>query len=237
MSTAADVLNSLEPHSLHNLTIADLKNELRFRKLSTNGNKSLLISRIVEDNNEGTLNDLTILRMQPQKNDDGIFSDKIDLLKEIESLQKQVELLSNQPPQPPPPQIDPSIAAVLSTLIETQKQLLDRQTNQNVIQITSFNDTANSIQIFNGDIIDNVFKWIKEVERISTLAHWSNELRLSNAISRLSVSAKNWQLTTENNFNDWTVWKTAFASRFKRRTTMQEFLAHQSERKMKHSET
>ncbi|GFW21967.1 hypothetical protein TNCV_4822491 [Trichonephila clavipes] len=146
MSTAADILNSLEPHSLHNLTIADLKNELHFRKLSTNGNKIELISRIVEDNNErnneGTLNDLTILRMQSQKND-GIFPDKTELLKEIESLRKQVELLSNRSPQLPPPQIDPSIAAVLFTLIETQKQLLDRQTNQNVIQITSTNDTAN----------------------------------------------------------------------------------------------
>ncbi|GFW92509.1 hypothetical protein TNCV_518261 [Trichonephila clavipes] len=124
MSTAADILNSLEPHSLYNLTIADLKNELRFRKLSTNGNKIELISRIVEDtnerNNEGTLNDLTILRMQSQKNDDGIFPDKTELLKEIESLRKQVELLSNRPPEPPPPQIHPNIAAVLSTLIETK---------------------------------------------------------------------------------------------------------------------
>ncbi|GFT35671.1 uncharacterized protein TNCV_2849611 [Trichonephila clavipes] len=170
--------------------------------------------------------------MQSQKNDDGTFPDKTELLKEIESLRKQVELLSNRPPQ-----IDPSIAAVLSTLIETQKQLLDRQTNQNVIQITSTNDTANSIQIFKGDIIDNAFEWIKKVERISTLAHWSNELKLTNAISRLSGSAKNWQLSTGKNFNDWTVWKTAFSSRFKRRITMQEFLTHQSERKMKHSET
>ncbi|GFT93338.1 uncharacterized protein TNCV_1483811 [Trichonephila clavipes] len=186
MSTAADILNSLEPHSLHN----------------------------------------------SQKNDDGIFSDKTELLKEIESLRKHVEFLGNRHPQ-----IDPSIAAVLSTLIETQKQLLDRQTNQNGIQITSTNDTANSIQIFKGDIIDNAFEWIKEVERISTLAHWSNELKLTNAISRLSGSAKNWQLTTGKNFNVWTVWKTAFASRFKRRITMQEFLAHQSERKRKHSET
>ncbi|GFU10470.1 uncharacterized protein TNCV_12691 [Trichonephila clavipes] len=128
--------------------------------------------------------------MQSQKNDDGIFSDKTELFKEIESLRKQVELLSNRPPQPPPPQIDPMIAAVLSTLIETQKQLLDRQTNQNVIQITSTNDTANSIQIFKGDIIDNAFEWIKEVERISTLAHWSNELKSTNAISRFSGSAK-----------------------------------------------
>ncbi|GFW90175.1 putative gypsy-29-i dr [Trichonephila clavipes] len=120
---------------------------------------------------------------------------------EIESLRKHVELLGNRPPQ-----IDPSIAAVLSTLIETQTKLLDKQTNQNVIQITS-------------------------------TTHWSNELKLTNAISRLSGSAKNWQLTTEKNFNDCTVWKTAFASRFKRRITMQEFLAHQSERKMKHSET
>ncbi|GFY03839.1 uncharacterized protein TNCV_1196191 [Trichonephila clavipes] len=125
--------------------------------------------------------------MQSQKNDDGTFPDKTELLKEIESLRKLVELLSNRPP----PQIDPSIAPVLSTLIETQKQLLDRQTNQNVIQITSTNDTANSIQIFKGDIIDNAFEWIMEVQRISTLAHWSNELKLTNAISRLSGSVKN----------------------------------------------
>ncbi|GFV13323.1 uncharacterized protein TNCV_3656431 [Trichonephila clavipes] len=100
-----------------------------------------------------------------------INRDSEKLLKEIKSLRKQVELLSNRPPQPPPPQIDPSIAAVCSTLIEAQKQLLDRQTNQNVIQITSTNDTANSIQIFKGDIIDDAFKWMKKVERISTLAH------------------------------------------------------------------
>ncbi|GFV17212.1 uncharacterized protein TNCV_4557951, partial [Trichonephila clavipes] len=126
-----------------------------------------------------------------QKNDDGIFSDKTELLKEIESTRKQVELLSNRPPQ-----IDPIIAAVLPTLIETQKQLLDRQTNQNVIQITSTNDTANSIQIFKGDIIFNAFEWIKEVERVSTSAHWYYELKLTNVISRLSRSAKYWQLTT-----------------------------------------
>ncbi|GFV68785.1 putative gypsy-29-i dr [Trichonephila clavipes] len=128
--------------------------------------------------------------MQSQKNDDGIFSDKTELLKEIESLRKRVDFLCNRPPQTHP-----------------------------------------------RDIIDNAFEWIKEVERVSTLAHWSNELKLTNAISRLSGSAKNWQLTTGKNFNDWTVWKTAFASRYKRRITMQEFLAHQSERKMKHSET
>ncbi|GFX59240.1 hypothetical protein TNCV_4304721 [Trichonephila clavipes] len=89
MSTAADILNSLEPYSLHNLTITDLKNEFRFRKLSTNRNKRELILRIVEDNNErnneGTSNDflLYLSRMQSQKNDDGIFSDKTELLKEI----------------------------------------------------------------------------------------------------------------------------------------------------------
>ncbi|GFR09824.1 hypothetical protein TNCT_583301 [Trichonephila clavata] len=79
MSTAADSLNSSEPHSLHNLTIAELKNELRFRKLSSNGNKGELISRIVQDNNERTLNELIILRMQSPKNDDGTFSDKTNI--------------------------------------------------------------------------------------------------------------------------------------------------------------
>ncbi|GFR24706.1 hypothetical protein TNCT_504011 [Trichonephila clavata] len=89
------------------------------------------------------------------------FSDETELLKEIQSLLKQVKLLSNHSPPPPPPQIYPSIAAVLSTLIKTQKQLLDRQINQNVNRITSTNDTANSIQIFIRDIIEKTFEWIK----------------------------------------------------------------------------
>ncbi|GFU36357.1 uncharacterized protein NPIL_435421 [Nephila pilipes] len=94
------------------------------------------------------------------------------------------------PPIPPPSQIDPNIAAILSTLMKTQKQFLERQANSNVIQITSTNDTANSIQIFKGEIIENALEWLKEVERISTLANWSDELKLTNAISRLSGSAK-----------------------------------------------
>ncbi|GFQ94655.1 reverse transcriptase domain-containing protein [Trichonephila clavata] len=85
--------------------------------------------------------------------------------------------------------------------------------------------------------IDNALEWLKEVDRISTLANWSDELKLTNAISRLSGSAKNWQLTTVKNYNDWTTWKTALASRFRRRITMHKFLSHQSERKLRHSET
>ncbi|GFS99057.1 uncharacterized protein NPIL_531381 [Nephila pilipes] len=137
-------------------------------------------------------------------NDEGTPSDR-NLLMEIESLRKQVELLSNSAtqsplPMPPPSQIDPNIAAILSTLMETQKQFLERQANSNVIQITSTNDTANSIQIFKGEIIENALEWLKEVERISNLANWSDELKLTNAISRLLGSAKNWQLTTGKKF-------------------------------------
>ncbi|GFS71724.1 uncharacterized protein NPIL_550271 [Nephila pilipes] len=245
MSTNADIIfDSLESHPLQNLTIVQLKKELRFRNLSLTGNKNDLMLRIVEDNNkrknEGTLDELNTLRMQ-YFNDEETPSDR-NLLMEIESLRKQVELLSNSATQsplhmPPPSQIDPNIAAILSTLMETQKQFLERQANSNVIQITSTNDTANSIQIFKGEIIENALEWLKEVERISTLANWSDELKLTNAISRLSGSAKNWQLTTGKKFNDWITWKTALASRFKRRITMQEFLAHQSERKLKHNES
>ncbi|GFT73892.1 uncharacterized protein NPIL_236301 [Nephila pilipes] len=245
MSTNADIIfDSLESHLLQNLTILQLKKELRFRNLSLTGNKNDLMLRIVEDNNkrknEGTVDELNTLRMQ-YFNDEETPSDR-NLLMEIESLRKQVELLSNSAtqspfPMPPPSQIDPNIAAILSTLMETQKQFLERQANSIVIQITSTNDTANSIQIFKGEIIENALEWLKEVERISTLANWSDELKLTNAISRLSGSAKNWQLTRGKNFNDWITWKTALASRFKRRITMQEFLAHQSERKLKHNES
>ncbi|GFS45867.1 uncharacterized protein NPIL_226541 [Nephila pilipes] len=244
MSTNADIIfDSLESHLLQNLTILQLKKELRFRNLSLTGNKNDLMLRIVEDNNkrknEGTLDELNTLRMQ-YFNDEETPSDR-NLLMEIESLRKQVELSNSETqsplPMPPPSQIDPNIAAILSTLMETQKQFLERQANSIVIQITSTNDTANSIQIFKGEIIENALEWLKEVERISTLANWSDELKLTNAISRLSGSAKNWQLTRGKNFNDWITWKTALASRFKRRITMQEFLAHQSERKLKHNES
>ncbi|KAF8778276.1 Transposon Tf2-6 polyprotein like [Argiope bruennichi] len=247
MSTKDDIIfNSLDSQPLQTLTIVQLKKELRFRNLSLTGNKNELILRIVEDNNkrnsEGTLEELNVLRVQNLNNAEEAISDNAHLLTEIESLRKQVELLSNSStqsplPMPPPSQIDPNIAAILSTLMETQKQFLERQVNPNVIQITSTNDTANSIQIFKGDIIENVLEWLKEVERISTLANWSDELKLTNAISRLSGSAKNWQLTTGKNFNDWITWKNALASRFKRRITMQEFLAHQSERKLRHNES
>ncbi|GFV64677.1 uncharacterized protein TNCV_4475771 [Trichonephila clavipes] len=126
--------------------------------------------------------------------DEDTLFDNSQLLTEIESLRKQVELLSNSSkkpplPMPPPSQIDRNIAAILSTIMETQKQFLERQVNPNMIQILSTNDTANSIQIFKGDIIENALEWLKEVERISTLANWSYELKLTNAISRLSRSA------------------------------------------------
>ncbi|GFU42418.1 uncharacterized protein NPIL_97831 [Nephila pilipes] len=211
MSTNADIIfDSLESHPLQNLTIVQLKKELRFRNLSLTGNKNDLMLRIVEDNNkrknEGTLDELNTLRMQ-YFNDEETPTDR-NLLMEIESLRKQVERLSNSAtqsplPMPPPSQIDPNIAAILSTLMETQKQFLERQANSNVIHITSTNDTAYSIQIFKGEIIENALEWLKEVERISTLANWSEELKLTNAISRLSGSAKNWQLTTGKKFNDW----------------------------------
>ncbi|GFU16436.1 hypothetical protein NPIL_602901 [Nephila pilipes] len=158
MSTNADIIfDCLESHPLQNLTIVQLKKELRFRNLSLTGNKNDLMLRIVEDNikrkNEGTLDELNNLRMQ-YFNDEETPSDR-NLLMEIESLRKQVELLSNSAtqsllPMPPPSQIDPNIAAILSTLMKTQKQFLERQANSNVIQITSTNDTANSIQIFKG---------------------------------------------------------------------------------------
>ncbi|GFU15850.1 hypothetical protein NPIL_133371 [Nephila pilipes] len=127
MTTNTDIIfDSLQSYPLQNLTIVQLKKELRFRNLSLTGNKNDLMLRIVEDNNkrknEGTLNELNTLRMQ-YFNDEEPPSDR-NLLMEIESLRKQVELLSNSAtqsplPMPPPSQIDPNIAAILSTLMET----------------------------------------------------------------------------------------------------------------------
>ncbi|GBN72029.1 hypothetical protein AVEN_259401-1 [Araneus ventricosus] len=109
------------------------------------------------------------------------FPNSADLLNQIQELQMQFEVLKNRELPQPSSQIEPNIAAVLTTLIESQKQLLERQINSpNVIEITSTNDTANSIQIFLGNIMDNASEWIKEVDRIST--NWTNELKLTNAI-------------------------------------------------------
>ncbi|GBN80106.1 hypothetical protein AVEN_180041-1 [Araneus ventricosus] len=115
----------------------------------------------------------------------------------------QVEELQNRQIPQPSSQIDKNIAAVFHTLMDSQKQLLDCQINPpNVIQITSTNDTENSIQIFHRNIMDNASEWIKEVDRISTLANWTNGVKLTNAISRLAGSAKNWQITQDNHYND-----------------------------------
>ncbi|GFU62999.1 hypothetical protein NPIL_535181 [Nephila pilipes] len=91
MSTNADIIfDSLESNPLQNLTIVQLKKELRFRNLSLTGNKNDLMLRIVEDNikrkNEGTLDELNTLRMQ-YFNDEETPSDR-NLLMEIESLRK-----------------------------------------------------------------------------------------------------------------------------------------------------
>ncbi|GFT68727.1 uncharacterized protein NPIL_142441 [Nephila pilipes] len=204
----ANDLNSFEAQFLSHLTVAQLKNDLRLRKLSTTGNKNDLISRNIENNikrnEDGTLDELNNLRIQSQTNEtfDETIPDKTELLNKIEKLRKEVELLSNHfytspPSTSTPTQIDPNITTILTTMMESQKLLLDKHLNTpNVIQITSTNDTANSIQIFKGYAFDNALEWIKEVDRISILAHWSNEIKLTNAISRLSGSAKNWQLTT-----------------------------------------
>ncbi|GFS45643.1 putative gypsy-29-i dr [Trichonephila inaurata madagascariensis] len=89
-----------------------------------------------EDNNkrisDGTLDELNILRMQSLNDDEDTVSDNSQLLTEIEYLRKQVELLSNSSkqsplPMPPPSQVDPNIATILSTIMETQKQILERQ--------------------------------------------------------------------------------------------------------------
>ncbi|GFS53423.1 uncharacterized protein NPIL_44281 [Nephila pilipes] len=117
-------------------------------------------------NEDGTLDELNNLCIQPQTKEtfDETIPDKTELLNEIEKLRKEAELLSNRsytspPSTSTPAQIDPNITAILTTMIEIQKLLLNKHLNTpNVIQITSTNDTANSIQIFKGDSIDNALE-------------------------------------------------------------------------------
>ncbi|GFU47400.1 hypothetical protein NPIL_82461 [Nephila pilipes] len=135
---------------------------------STSRNKKELILRITEDNikrnEDGTLDESKSIRMQHQNDNENInetLPDETELFNEIETLRKQVELLSNcsyisLPPPFPPSQIDPSITTILAKLMESQKLVLYKHLNtSNVIQITSTNETANSIQMFKGEVIDN----------------------------------------------------------------------------------
>ncbi|GBN62185.1 hypothetical protein AVEN_30975-1 [Araneus ventricosus] len=100
------------------------------------------------------------------------FQNSTDIMNQIKQMRTQVEeLKSRQIPQAPS-QIVPNIAVVFNTLMESPKPLLQRQINPlSVIQITSTNDTANSIQICHGNIMDYASEWLKEVDRISTLAN------------------------------------------------------------------
>ncbi|GFU17642.1 hypothetical protein NPIL_382801 [Nephila pilipes] len=111
-------------------------------------NKNDLISRIIENNikrnEDGTLDELNNLRIQSQTNEtfDETIPDKTELLNEMEKLRKEVELLSNRsftspPSTSTPAQIDPNITTILTTMMETQRLLLDKHLNTpNVIQIT-----------------------------------------------------------------------------------------------------
>ncbi|GBM57373.1 hypothetical protein AVEN_127103-1 [Araneus ventricosus] len=85
--------------------------------------------------------------------------------------------------------------------------------------------------------MDYASEWIKEVERISSPANWTNQLKLTNSISYLASRANNWQITQSYRYNDWYEWRAAIISRFKRRITIQEFSAHQSDRKLKRNES
>ncbi|GBM66948.1 hypothetical protein AVEN_57849-1 [Araneus ventricosus] len=108
------------------------------------------------------------------------FLNSAYLLNEIQQLQMQVEVLKNFQVTQPSSKIDPNIASVLTTLMESQNHLLERQIiTPNIIQITSTNDMENSIQIFQG--MDNTSEWIKEIEKISTLANWTNKIKSTNA--------------------------------------------------------
>ncbi|GBN30887.1 hypothetical protein AVEN_228693-1 [Araneus ventricosus] len=83
------------------------------------------------------------------------FPNSTDLLNGIQQLQTPVEVLRNRQLSHPSSKIHPIIASVLTTIMESQKQLLERQKKwPNIIQITSTNDTSNSSQIFQGNIME-----------------------------------------------------------------------------------
>ncbi|CAN8014817.1 unnamed protein product [Ixodes persulcatus] len=125
------------------------------------------------------------------------------------------------------------ITHLLGMIVETQARISESMARQGQpLQVHSTSDTSTAIPIYDGAIETNIKHWIAEVERIAALAHWTPQLALVNAISRLRGSAKDWQSSYGSKINDWDTWKNEITERFTRKMTMQEFLEFQEKRQL-----
>ncbi|KAH7984045.1 hypothetical protein HPB52_016514 [Rhipicephalus sanguineus] len=127
---------------------------------------------------------------------------------------------------------------VLGVIVETQRQLAQAlQQNTQPLQVHSSGDTASAINTFQGNPRESVKEWLAEIERVASLANWTQSLAMLNAITRLRGAARDWHSSYGIYIQDWETWKHAITERFQRKMNLQEFLDYQNERKLLPTET
>ncbi|KAL1447847.1 hypothetical protein MTO96_044206 [Rhipicephalus appendiculatus] len=127
---------------------------------------------------------------------------------------------------------------VLGVIVETQRQFAQAlQQNARPLQVQSSGDTASAINTFQGNPQESVKEWLAEIERVASLANWTQSLTMLNAITRLRGAARDWHSSYGIYIQDWDTWKHAVTERFQRKMSLQEFLDYQNERKLLPTET
>lgn len=68
--------------------------------------------------------------------------------------------------------------------------------------------------IFSGDDQQDVSRWLKDFQRISSYNHWDESMCLANVIFYLAGTARQWFDNNEDTFTSWTVFKNSLNSTF-----------------------
>lgn len=229
-------MESTDEYVLEKYTVSQLKEELKLRLLPCTGNKSELVTRLSQDNmdkiSKGTIE---ILKEERQRRDSQLM--------EYKELQEKLKIMSIQVNQPQPSksssdhnlQSNIELKDILLQIAQTQGQIA--QNMSPTFQIFSTSDTSNAIPLFGGNRTDSASEWVRQVERIASLANWSQNLTLVNASMRLRGPAHNWHKVVGKNINSWLEWKESFTEHFKNRMSFAEFITFQSQRTLRTNET
>jgi len=222
-------IDSIDINVLKTVKVDELRKELRFRHLPDKGTKDELVDFLLADNERVIADNLqeALITSREKQHED---------LKKIAELQREVDTLKYARKD----NIDKSQIPIelLSQLVATQKLILENMisSNNNQVQIISTNDTASAISLYYGKKYENVEDWIREVERISSHAHWSMSLTLVNAVSRLRGSALNWNKVSGRQIDSWTEWKEKLIDRFKSKMSFSDFIKFQGKRILRKDE-
>lgn len=237
---AKNKMESIEKEVLESFNVSQLKDELKTRYLSTGGLKVDLVERLRKDNlakvEQGIMDEF-------KKEKNRRMSEQMELknLKlEIEMMKQKEndeEMQAGMSKSDSTSHYDP----VLLHILQTQSELLTKMANLSNsncgIQVFSTSDTSQAIPLFGGNRKDNVHDWVKQVERVSALANWSENLTLVNASMRLRGPAGDWHKAYGKKIYKWEDYKNKLIERFSNKMTFAEFICYQSKRVLRATET